>query len=174
MENTVDLVTASGLTLDWFDFSLLLLIFATTWASYRAGLIREIIWLAGFLIGVAVAGQLYQSAAASLWPWLSDLNVARAAGFLVVLFTIWMLAGVAGQALHTIIQLAFLGWPKQMAGLVFGLVSGVMLAQVTVILASSFPVPLVDAGVRGSTFAPVALKTAALLYRLLPPEFQFR
>ncbi len=160
--------------MNWFDFGLLLLVAATTWASFRVGLVREITGLAGFLIGVAVAGQLYQSAAASLWPWLPDVNLARATVFLLVFFIVWLLAGVVGQALQIVIQLAFMGWPDRVAGLVFGLVSGLVLAQVAVILAVNFPFPLVDHGVRGSTFAPLALRTAAFVLSLLPPELRFR
>lgn len=158
---------------NWFDVGLVLLVVFTAWASFRVGLVREILGLAGFLVGVVVAGQLYQNAAGSLWPFFQDLNFARAAGFMLVFLIIWMLAGVIGQVIQTVVQLAFMGWPDRVAGLVFGVVSGIVLAQVTVILAYNFPFPLAAQGVRFSTLAPMALRTAAFILSLLPPEFQF-
>jgi len=157
---------------NWFDLGLVLLVAFTTWAGFRVGLVREILGLAGFLVGIAVAGQLYQNAAASLWPLIQDLNLARATGFMLVFLIIWMLAGVIGQVIHTVVHLAFMGWPDRVAGLVFGVVSGIVLAQVSVILAYHFPFPLAAQGVRFSTLAPMALRTAAFILSLLPPEFQ--
>lgn len=159
--------------MNWLDLVIVGVVAWTTFRAFSTGLIREVVALGSLVAGIVLSGAFYDNLSANLEFAIADPVTRHLAAFAAI-FCGTMVAGyVLASVLHTAAALLFLGPLDRLGGAAFGLVKGLVLAQVALVAISVFPVQasLAEA-VRTSTLAPILLRFAPAVRIGLPAEFQ--
>lgn len=139
-----------------------------------AGLVHAFGALVGSLLGAAVAGRLFEPAAAKFLPLFGgNLNLARVVVFLVILTLVNRLAGLALAAVDRVFRvitiIPFLTTVNRLAGVLFGLLEGALVLGGGLYLTMKFPIDVgVTAALAQSRVAPILLAIANVIVPLLP------
>jgi len=126
-------LTAEFNALDWF---LIVVVGASTFFGFRAGLARVVIGFVAGIAGILLGFWFYQTPAA----WFSNYfnsAASNALGFLVVFMGVILTGGVLARVIVSIFRFAGLSWLDRLLGGVAGFVRGmlVVLGIVTPLLA---------------------------------------
>jgi membrane protein required for colicin V production len=160
--------------MNWLDAVIVLVLVGFVASAYSAGLIREVVTLIASLVGVIVAGLLYDDLANDVLVFLDSEGAARAVAFLVLFASVYLIGQIIAYVLKTGAQLLMLGWADRLGGAVFGLIKGLVVVQVLLIVFAAFPSLGLDGAVGGSEIAPFFIDDASLLLNILPGEFNDR
>jgi len=157
--------------MNWLDAAIVIAIAWFTFAAFRAGIIREVVAVIAFVVGVLAAGFYYDDLARDVLLVINNDTAANVIAFLV-LFGAMALAGqLAAILLKQMAGLLFLGWLDHLAGAAFGLLKGLILVEVFLILFTTYPCLGLGDTIRGSAIAPLFLDRGPVLLKLLPSEF---
>ena len=149
------------------DIILLVLLFVPTFIGLRKGFIKAALSFAGLLIGVVLAGHLYQPVS-KIFGFISNENVAYILAFLLILVLVLVAAFFLARLLKSVIKVVLLGWVDNVGGAVLGFLSGFVL--LSAILATW--VKFFGSGwVIDSFLGRVMLDYFPLILGLLPGEF---
>jgi membrane protein required for colicin V production len=159
--------------LDWV--LLLVLLFSSVRAAMR-GLVLELFWLVGSVVGLFVACELYDIPAPLLQSITHSLALAHALSFLLIVFGVMLLAGFIGRMLSRSVRFVGLGWLDSVAGGLFGLLRGVLIISAGIMAIAAFlPANLpLDKEFSGSTLAPYFLQAAHGVSSFVPVEMEQR
>ena len=125
--------------MNWLDAAIVIAIAWFTFAAFRAGIIREVVAVIAFVVGVLAAGFYYHDLARDVLLVINNDTAANVIAFLV-LFGAMALAGqLAAILLKQVASLLFLGWLDHVAGAAFGLLKGLILVEVLLILFTTYP-----------------------------------
>jgi membrane protein required for colicin V production len=157
--------------MNWLDVAIVIAIAWFTFAAFRAGIIREVVTVIAFVVGVLAAGFYYDDLAENVLLFIDDDTAANVTAF-VVLFGAMVLGGqLAAILLKQMAGLFFLGWVDHLAGAALGLLKGLILVEVFLILFTTYPYLGLDSTIRGSAIVPLFLDGGPALLKLLPGEF---
>jgi len=156
--------------MNWFDLVVLGIVGAGALNGLTRGIIRQVLSIAGFVGGVFLAGQRYQVLASRL-TFLPDPSVASVVAFAMIFVAAVVAANLLGQILQRVARLAMFGCADRVLGLVFGAAEAVVIVQLGLLLLLKFPLFGPLDFVSESTVGAVLLRYAALLFTLLPAEF---
>ncbi len=156
--------------MNWLDVVLILGVAAFVLSSSANGFFREAFGLAGLIGGVVLAGRYYDDLARRL-PVIHQEQASQVLALILILAATVFLAQFAGAFLRRLVSLMFLGWADHLGGAVFGLVKGLIVAELVLILFVHFPDLNMQDSVRDSRLAPYFLEHAPWLVNLLPHEF---
>src|ERR1700750_3020171 len=92
--------------LDWL--MLAILSFSAIRAAMR-GIVRELFWLGGSILGLALACAYYPLPAGMLQHLISSHAAAEVVVFLLILFGVMLLAGLLGRTMRAAVRFAGLG-----------------------------------------------------------------
>lgn len=123
--------------------------------------------MGGLVVGVVLAGRYYNDLS-GYFSFLSDDRAAHVAAFIAIFLAVTVLAHVAISLLQQVVGFLFLGWLDHLGGAFFGLVKGIVLAEVLVFFMATFPVPGGEASVAESRLGPALLSFLPLLLSLAP------
>lgn len=136
------------------------------------GLIRQILSIAGLVVGVIAAGRYGPDVAAWLSSFLADPVLAGAIGFLGVLLLVSALASLVASALRLFVGLLFLGWLDHLLGGLLGLVQAGLAAGALLLIMVTFPLELWSDAVATSALAQPLLRVGGVFGAALPDFFQ--
>jgi membrane protein required for colicin V production len=157
--------------MNWLSLLLVAGIALFTWRAYRIGFIRELVSLSALILAIPVAGLLYDDLARKLDPIITNPLLARLVAFLAILIAVIIAGQVGAHLLKRTVNLLNLGWADQWAGAAFGLLKGVLLAQVLLIALVAYPKPDVRETIDNSSVATFLLDSAPAVLALLPTHF---
>lgn len=120
------------------DAGIVAILLLSTLGAISQGLLRELLSLAGLVVGLVVASWNYARLAAPLQHWIHSQGIADTIAFLLIAFGIMLVAGLVGSLLRKTVQLIGLGWLDSIFGAVFGFVRGCVLVMVTMIAIAAF------------------------------------
>jgi len=160
--------------MNWLDVVIILLILSFTASAFSAGLIREVVTLVGVVVGVVVAGLLYDDLATDVLVFIGDSDGALAISFLILLGAVFLLGQIGAYVLKRTASLLMLGWADRLGGAAFGLLKGLIIVEILLILFAAYPQLGLDGAIAGSELAPLFLDDAPVLLRLLPGRFEDR
>lgn len=132
------------------------------------GLIRQVLALAGLLVGVVLAGRYGPEVAAWLSSFLADPLLAGALGFLAVLALVSAAASLVASLLRIFAGLLFLGWFDHLLGGLLGLAQAIIVCAVVLVVLTAYPYPAWSSAIAESTLAGGLLRVGGLLAPLLP------
>lgn len=155
-----------GGSLNWLDFAMLVVAAWFIFAGLTTGLIREVLGLAGLIVGLVAAKQYYAQIASYL-PVTG--NEGKIAAFVLIFLAVAGAAHLLSAALHRVVDTLFLGWLDHLGGAVFGFIKGVVVCQVALLVCTGFPALGLGPGVEASVLAPSVLKLLPQVLGLLPP-----
>jgi len=126
------------LSLNPVDFAILILVLLSAVQGLRTGLIRSVFSLAGLILGIIFASSHYKRFAIQLEPMVHSMAVAETIWFCLLVAAVMILAAVAGQLIYSAFHATGLGGLDRLAGLLFGLLQGAVLATVCIIIVAAF------------------------------------
>lgn len=161
-------------TWNWLDWTLAVIVFASTVAAMLKGLIRELISLASVVVGLVVAAAGYSRTAL----WFDDLTksheIALGLGFLTLFLAVLLVGALVSLLAGKLIKTTGLEWFDRFLGGIFGLVRGVLVDSVLLLVLVAFAIKA--EAVRQSALAPFATTGSRLIVLTMPENLkgQFR
>ena len=156
--------------MNWVDIVILVLVVGLGFMGWRNGVIRWVFTLAGFIVGVVLAGRMYKDLAPFVAVGGSEAVqqlVAFAAIFLVVMTVGW----VAARILKTVMSVLLLGWVDSLAGLAVGVITGAFAATVIISAMGIVPSDTLKQAVVDSWLAEPLSDNLGFVRGFLPDEF---
>ena len=149
------------------DIIILVGLVVPAFMGLKRGLIKSALSLAGLIIGVVLAGRLYEPLAKIL-TFISNEDIAHIVAFILILVVVMAIATVLARLLKFAATIVMLGWIDHIGGVVFGFLMGAILWGA--LLATW--VKFFGSGlVTESLLASVLLDKFPLVLGLLPSEF---
>lgn len=153
--------------MNWLDIILLVLLFIPTFIGLRKGLIKTVLYFAGLLIGVVLAGHLYKPIS-KIFGFISNENIAYILGFILILVLVLVATFFLARLLKSVIKIAMLGWVDHAGGAILGFLSGfILLSAILATWVKFFGSGLITESFLGR----VMLDYFPLILGLLPGEF---
>ena len=160
--------------MNWIDVAILLILVGFVAAAYTAGLIREVVTLVAVLVGIAVAGLLYEDFAADVLVFVGDEDAAEAVSFLILFGSIYIIGQIGAYVLKTTASIMMLGWADKAGGAAFGLLKGLIVVQVLVILLAAYPSLGLDGEIDSSAIGKFLVDDASIVLLIMPGEIDQR
>lgn len=158
--------------MNWIDLLIVALIAWTTFNGLRTGLIRQVMWLLAVLIGIVLAGALYDDLAANLDFLIEDETTRNFVSFAAIVIGAIVAGVVIGAVLKTTASLLMLGPIDSIGGGVLGFIRGLLYVQVALFVLAVYPANEdVATGIADSTIAPYFLEDAGVIGPILPDQF---
>ena len=149
------------------DILFLVLLFIPAFIGLRKGLIKAVLSLVGLIIGVVVAGNLYEPVS-KMFGFFNNDNAAKIVAFLLILTLVLLAAFFLARLLKSILSITMMGWVDNVGGALLGFLTGFIL--LSAILATW--VKLFGSGLVTESFiAQVMLDYFPLILGLLPSSF---
>ena len=120
------------------DLVILVILALSIWRGFARGLVREGLALAGWVIGLIVAINGYQSFAAVLAPFISTPSLQKATAFLVLCLSMVILSALIALVLSEILKALALRPVDKLAGAGFGLARGLLIVLLAIGLLAPF------------------------------------
>lgn len=159
--------------LDWL--MLAVLAFSAVRAFMR-GMVRELFWLIGSVLGLALACIGYGYPAQALLPIVNSQPIADACSFLLIVFGVMFLAALLGRAASQAMRFAGLGLADSLAGGLFGLLRGLLLVTASMMAVAAFlpATAFTEKNILPSVLAPYFLSAAHAVSSVVPAEMENR
>jgi len=109
--------------MNWLDILLLVLLFIPAFIGFRKGLIKTVLSLVGLIIGVVLAGNLYEPVS-RMFGFFNNENAARIVAFLLILTLVMVAAFFIARLLKSVLSITMLGWVDNVGGATFGFLFG--------------------------------------------------
>ncbi len=160
--------------MNWLDFVIILVVIGFVAAAYSAGLIREVVTLVAVLLGIVIAGALYNKLAKDVLVFLSDEDAARAISFLILFGAVYLFGQIMAYILKTGASLVMLGWADHIGGAVFGLFKGLLVVQVLLVLFAAYPSLKLDGAIEDSHLGGYFVDDVPFALQIMPGDFDTR
>jgi membrane protein required for colicin V production len=154
------------------DHGILALVALSALLGLLRGMVREVLGLAGLVLGALVALNVYADGARKLARWIADPIAAQAAAFFGVLIAVWLLFAIAGHALRRLVRFLRLGCLDRLGGLVFGLARGALIVSLLAVGLTAFEVQ--PRALLQSRISVAILDAGDMIKDRFPPEFRKR
>jgi membrane protein required for colicin V production len=158
--------------MNWVDGVIIGAIVWFSLTAFQAGLIREVVTVASVLLGIALAGLFYTDLADDVEPFISNERAAKTITFLAIFGATALAGQLVAMLLKEAASFLLLGIFDHLAGAAFGIAKAVLLLEILLIVFVTYPSFGLREAIDDSTFAPIFLKTAPFLLRILPSEFE--
>lgn len=160
--------------MNWLDIAIVVVVAGFVFAAYSSGLIREVITLISVIVGVVLAGQLYDRLAADVLVFMDDRDVAEVISFLVLFGAVYLFGQILAYTLKKGASLLMLGWANHIGGAFFGLIKGLIVVELLLIVFAAYPELGLDGATRGSELAPYFVDDVDFVQWILPANFDDR
>lgn len=158
--------------MNWFDLVVGGVLAWSAFSSLQRGLIREFIGFVAMIVGAIAAGRFYDDLSGNFAFVSANEPLRNMIAAVAIFGGIGLIGAVASQMLKTVASVLMLGPLDHLGGAVFGLLKGLLLVELVIVAAATFPaLEQLTGGINGSTLAPYLLKGAPIVERLLPEEF---
>ncbi|HSP54896.1 MAG TPA: CvpA family protein [Dehalococcoidia bacterium] len=160
--------------MNWLDIVIILVVAGFAVAAYSSGLIREVITLLSVIVGVIIAGQLYDNLATDVLVFMNDRDVADVISFLVLFGAVYLFGQILAYTLKTGASMLMLGWANHIGGALFGLLKGLIVVEVFLIVFAAYPELGLDGSVKSSELSHYFVKDVDWVQWFLPGNFDDR
>ena len=157
--------TADFNALDW---SVIVIVGASTLFGFRAGLVRVVIGFAAGLVGLFLAFWFYQTPAAWFSNYFHSTTITSALGFLTIFGGVVLAGGMVARLLGAIFKWAGVTWLDRLLGAGVGFLRGVMIAVGIVTPLLAFAVDPVPKFLKESQLAPYTVALGRVIVAIAP------
>ena len=154
--------------MNWLDIILIMALAAPVIAGFSTGLVKSAFSVAGIIIGVLLAGRLYEPLAGVL-PFIANTGAAKIIAFILILAVAMTAAHFLARLTHWLTSLVKLGWLDRLAGGAFGLVTGAIFTGATLAIWIKFLG--INGVVQDSKVTGILLGYLPSVLALLPGDF---
>lgn len=156
----------------WLDLVIVATVAWFTFAAFSAGLIREMVTIVAVIAGGVLAGRFYPDLSENISFLIDDDSWRNFVSFVAIFVGIVAVGQIAAFTLRRVASLLLLGPLDHLGGALFGFAKGVLLVEILLIAATTFPVTSgVSEALSQSALAPFFLDGVPVMLRLLPGEF---
>ena len=120
------------------DVIILAVIALSLWKGFTRGLVREALALMGWVLGLIVAINGYESFAAVLAPIITTPSLQKAVAFLVLCLSMVLLSYAIALVLHSLLKALALGPADKLMGAGFGAARGLLIVLLAINLMAPF------------------------------------
>jgi membrane protein required for colicin V production len=157
----------------YFDVTLIAVIVLSTILAYARGVVRELVAIATWVVGL-VAALRYSDQGASLFARIDIPPEARhVVAFVLILIAVLVAGGIIARLLKSVVHGVGLGFVDRFLGAVFGVLRGALLIIIFALMAGLTTLPRQDWW-QNSTLGPALAESALALRPYLPPEWAAR
>jgi membrane protein required for colicin V production len=160
--------------MNWLDLVIVLALIGFVVSAYLAGLIREAVTLGASILGIIIAGLLYDDLATDILVFMDDEDAAQAISFMVLVGAVYLFGQIVAFMLSRAASLLMLGPADRIGGAVFGFLKGLIIVQALLILLAGYPSLGFEDAVSGSELGSYFLKDLDFLLWVLPDNFDTR
>jgi membrane protein required for colicin V production len=125
--------------LNWIDFVIIGTLAWFTYAAFHAGMIREVITIAGAVFAVALAGLFYTELAEDIEVAVDDPETAEIIAFAIIFGATVLASQLLALFLKQAASLLLLGLLDSLGGAFIGLAKGAIFVEIGLIVAITFP-----------------------------------
>ncbi len=159
--------------LHWLDLVIVAIIAWLTFRAISIGLIREAVTAVSVIGGALLAGHFYAELADDIAFAIEDETWREFVAFAAIFAGAIVVGQIAALLLRRAARMLLLGAADRVGGAVFGFITGLIVVEVLLLAAITFPVSgHLDAAIEDSTLAPAFLEGLPVIQRLLPQEFE--
>lgn len=160
--------------MNWLDFVIIAALVGFVLAAYSAGLIREVITLVAVILGVIIAGLLYDNLATDVVVFDEDEDGARAISFLILFGAVFLFGQILAYVLKRGASLFMLGRVDHLGGAAFGLLKGLLVVQVLLIIFAAYPSLDLGGAVDNSELGKFFVHDVSFILVVMPGEIDDR
>jgi membrane protein required for colicin V production len=154
--------------MNWLDIIILILIVVPTVIGLKIGIIKALFTIAGGVVGLILAGRLYESFAGVL-TFISSEGIAKVVAFAIIFIGIMVIAAVLATVLKKLVSAVLLGWVNKLGGAVFGfLLGGIFCGAILTMWVNFLGM---GSAIADSSLSRFLLDSFPLVLALLPSEF---
>ena len=135
------------------------------------GLVEEISSIVGVFAGIYAAVFYYPHLASLLGRWIAEAAYRNIISFFVLFGLVFIVVGVLGVLIKSLLNIASLGWLDRLCGVAFGGIKGVLIAAVLLLALTAF-LPRGTALIKQSYLAPHVSLIAARLAKIVPQDMR--
>lgn len=154
--------------MNWLDIVILIFLIVPAFIGFRAGLIKSLLTIIGGIVGLILAGRLYESFAGVL-TFISNEGAAKVVAFAIIFIGVMIIAAILAAVLKKLVSLVMLGWLNKLGGAILGLLLGGLFWGAILSMWVGF-MGIGDT-VSNSALAKFLLDSFPLALALLPSEF---
>lgn len=159
--------------MSYFDLIVAAVIVLSTIFAYVRGVVRELVAIASWVVGVVAALQ-YSGPVATVFESFDIPPAARhVLAFALILIVALIVGAILARLLRNVVRGIGLGFVDRLLGAVFGVLRGVLLVVIFALIAGLTGLPRHDWW-QNSTCGPVLADAALALRPYLPPEWAAR
>jgi membrane protein required for colicin V production len=151
----------------WLDIVLLIFLALSTFNGFIQGLIKAALSLVGIIIGVLLAGNLYQPLS-GLLGFIPNEDIADIVAFLLILVGVMIIANLLARLLKTVATIVMLSWVNRLGGAIFGMLVGAIFLSAILVTWAKFSG---SDTITESVIASFFLDKFPLILALLPADF---
>ena len=158
--------------MNWLDGVIVVVVLWFVFSAFQAGFIREMVTVVAAVLGVVLAGFLYEDLADDVLVFIDNEQLARIIAFGVILGATALAGQMLALVLKPTVNLLQLGIFDQLVGAAFGFVKAAVFIEIFLIVFVTYPKWGLDEAIDGSLFGSFVVKDTAVLVRVLPDEFE--
>ncbi|MEX2599851.1 MAG: CvpA family protein [Dehalococcoidia bacterium] len=155
--------------MNWVDIFILVLVLGLGFLGWRNGLIRWAFTLIGGILGVILAGRLYETVS-PLIPFGSE-GVQQIVAFGAIFLAVMIGAWIVSRVVKTMLNVLMLGWVDHTAGAALGLLAGAFAVTAVISAMGIVPSDSIQNAVSESTLATPLVNSMGIVLTFLPEEF---
>lgn len=156
----------------WVDAAIVLIFLFFIVTAFQAGLVRELIAIGSTVLGVVLAGLLYDDVASTLLSPIGNEVTENVIGFLIIFGAITIAGQLLAMVVSPVVTVLQLGMMDQLLGAGFGALKAFVIIQVLLILFVTYPRYDLDDRINNSEFATLMLDVSRPITALLPDIFE--
>ena len=114
------------------DLMILLTVALCVWRGFQLGLVRSVLSLLGWLVGLYVGTRYANTLAPSLASWIETPAFQTVAAFLLLILTVFLVFRLLGMLLVSVLQALALRPLERLAGAAFGAAKGGLIVLIVI------------------------------------------
>ena len=158
--------------MNWVDVLIFITLAWFTYSAFSSGLIREVVTIAGAILGVALAGLFYLELAEDVGVAVKDDRTAQIIAFGMIFGSTVLASQLIALFLKQAASLLLLGLFDSVGGAIIGFLKGFVFVEIALIVSVTFTSLGLVAAVNDSALAPLFLDILPILKTILPNEFK--
>ena len=155
------------------DLLILVLVVGGGFLGWVNGVVKWLFTFLGLMVGVVLASRLYKTLDWAI-PMVDSDGMRQFVIFILIVGAASVGAWMLGRAVKTMLSILMLGWVDRGAGMVIGLVVGLLAASAIALAVNAIPVDEARQAVEESLLADTLLDGTSFLQGLMPSEFDLR